>query len=226
MDPYCCKHLKNLSPTPLNDNVHQYKYVEGDDEVLQCEKCELTANLYFCLTCGFVGCGRSHLSNIRGNRHCLWHFEARRQCAVAMKIGTLQERSSDRPCALCDIWCYACEEFVGLPTYEEFETKVLKPFGIQGNSHLSDLTLSYRLTQLLTIILPKFRLCFTNFVVLILRIGFFGFVLTKRQSTRIQVCIYPNALDMPASTFLGIERQNMLPFSFEQRLDKDDHSKS
>ncbi|KAI3481252.1 hypothetical protein L1887_56468 [Cichorium endivia] len=40
-----------------------------------CGKCELTSNLWLCLTCGHLGCGRAQFGGVGGNSHGLSHFE-------------------------------------------------------------------------------------------------------------------------------------------------------
>lgn len=53
-----------------------------------CGKCELKENLWLCLTCGSLGCGRQQFGGIGGNGHGLMHFEETRH-PVSVKLGTI-----------------------------------------------------------------------------------------------------------------------------------------
>lgn len=53
-----------------------------------CGKCELKENLWLCLTCGSLGCGRQQFGGIGGNGHGLQHFEES-QHPVSVKLGTI-----------------------------------------------------------------------------------------------------------------------------------------
>ncbi|CAL1697115.1 unnamed protein product [Somion occarium] len=43
-----------------------------------CNKCDLKENLWLCLTCGSLGCGRQQFGGLGGNGHGLQHFEETR----------------------------------------------------------------------------------------------------------------------------------------------------
>ena len=53
-----------------------------------CAKCDLTENLWLCLTCGSLGCGRQQFGGIGGNGHGLKHFEDTAH-PVSVKLGTI-----------------------------------------------------------------------------------------------------------------------------------------
>lgn len=77
----------------------------------QCAYCDLKENLWICLTCGSVGCGREQYgSSLRGNSHALSHFEATGH-AVAVKLGSLSADDEDN----CDCYCYLCNDEVKVP---------------------------------------------------------------------------------------------------------------
>ena len=89
--------------------------------ILQCSGCELTLNLWICLTCGTISCGRENFgSDIKGNSHALAHFDA---CGhpVAAKLGSL---SADED--KCDCYCYKCNDEVKVPHLG----RILQRFGI------------------------------------------------------------------------------------------------
>ncbi len=60
-------------------------------------------NLWLCVTCGFVGCGRRQFDGSGGNGHAADHFQSSGH-AVSLKLGTIDSDGS------ADIFCYACDE--------------------------------------------------------------------------------------------------------------------
>ena len=69
----------------------------------QCSNCDLKENLWLCLTCGNLGCGRQQFGGIGGNSHGLAHTETSDH-PVAVKLGSLTADGN------ADIYCYACNE--------------------------------------------------------------------------------------------------------------------
>lgn len=65
--------------------------------------CDLKENLWLCLQCGNLGCGRQQFGGVGGNSHGLKHTELTSH-AVAVKLGSLT------PDGTADIYCYACNE--------------------------------------------------------------------------------------------------------------------
>lgn len=53
-----------------------------------CQSCDLKENLWLCLTCGSLGCGRQLYGGVGGNGHGLKHFEESRH-PVSVKLGTI-----------------------------------------------------------------------------------------------------------------------------------------
>ncbi|PWZ02709.1 ubiquitinyl hydrolase [Testicularia cyperi] len=68
-----------------------------------CNKCDLTSNLWLCLTCGHLGCGRAQFGGVGGNSHGLTHFEESGH-PVSVKQGTITAEGT------ADIYCYACND--------------------------------------------------------------------------------------------------------------------
>ncbi|KAI7858439.1 hypothetical protein BDC45DRAFT_498365 [Circinella umbellata] len=68
-----------------------------------CADCELNENLWLCLTCGNLACGRRHYDGSGGNNHALEHFEKTGH-AISCKLGTIT------PEGTADIYCYACND--------------------------------------------------------------------------------------------------------------------
>ncbi|RKP29035.1 ubiquitinyl hydrolase [Metschnikowia bicuspidata] len=100
---------------------HSLALCQVDENTLQCSGCELTLNLWICLTCGTMSCGRENFgSDIKGNSHALAHFDAYRH-PVAAKLGSL---SADED--KCDCYCYKCNDEVKVPHLG----RILRRFGI------------------------------------------------------------------------------------------------
>jgi ubiquitin carboxyl-terminal hydrolase 5/13 len=69
----------------------------------QCTKCDLKENLWLCLTCGNLGCGRQQHGGLPGNSHAKAHGDATGH-PVAVKLGSLTADGS------ADIHCYSCDD--------------------------------------------------------------------------------------------------------------------
>ncbi|KAF2876802.1 hypothetical protein BDV95DRAFT_625943 [Massariosphaeria phaeospora] len=69
----------------------------------RCSECDFKENLWLCLACGNLGCGRAQFGGIGGNSHGLAHKNASGH-SVAVKLGSLTADGT------ADIYCYACDE--------------------------------------------------------------------------------------------------------------------
>ncbi|CAO1631476.1 unnamed protein product [Sympodiomycopsis kandeliae] len=76
--------------------------LEGNG-LAECKECDLTSNLWLCLTCGNLGCGRAQFGGVGGNSHGLTHFEQSGH-PVSVKQGTITAEGT------ADIYCYACND--------------------------------------------------------------------------------------------------------------------
>lgn len=65
--------------------------------------CDLKENLWLCLECGNLGCGRSQFGGIGGNSHALAHSDLASH-GVAVKLGSITADGT------ADIYCYKCNE--------------------------------------------------------------------------------------------------------------------
>ena len=72
----------------------------------KCSKCDLSSNLWLCMTCGHLGCGRKNYDGSGGNGHGLEHFEQNPTHCVNIKLGTIT------PEGKASIFCYACDDDV------------------------------------------------------------------------------------------------------------------
>lgn len=91
-----CTHTETLQQVPA--------FKVESQTLAHCAKCELNENLWLCLTCGSLGCGRKQFGGVPGgNGHGLEHTEVT-QHPVAVKLGTITPEGS------ADIYCYACND--------------------------------------------------------------------------------------------------------------------
>ncbi|PMB65381.1 Ubiquitin carboxyl-terminal hydrolase 14 [Beauveria bassiana] len=68
-----------------------------------CYACDLRENLWLCLECGNLGCGRKQLGGVDGNSHALAHSDESSH-GVAVKLGSIT------PEGTADIYCYKCDD--------------------------------------------------------------------------------------------------------------------
>ncbi|KAI9374001.1 hypothetical protein BJX61DRAFT_354157 [Aspergillus egyptiacus] len=85
------------------DLIQQEPTSAQPKDLSQCSMCDLKQNLWLCLVCGNLGCGRSQFGGTGGNSHGLAHFDATHH-AVAIKLGSITADGS------ADIFCYQCNE--------------------------------------------------------------------------------------------------------------------
>jgi ubiquitin carboxyl-terminal hydrolase 5/13 len=90
-----CEHILTLQQEPP-------RQIQSQD-LGHCSLCDLQENLWLCLQCGNLGCGRSQYGGIRGQSHGLEHKNATGH-VVAVKLGSIT------PEGTADVYCYACDE--------------------------------------------------------------------------------------------------------------------
>ncbi|EGR32448.1 ubiquitin, putative [Ichthyophthirius multifiliis] len=73
-----------------------------------CFSCDLSANLWLCLTCGHIGCGRKNYDGSGGNNHAIDHFQNTIH-PIVVKLGTITPEGN------ASIYCYACNNDVSDP---------------------------------------------------------------------------------------------------------------
>lgn len=91
-----CKHAADMEK-----NFHN-KALDIPRENLKCEKCDLNDNLWICLHCGKLGCGREQVG-LKGYSHAIQHQKANPAHCLVVKLGSLTDRNRD-------IYCYECED--------------------------------------------------------------------------------------------------------------------
>lgn len=81
---------------------HEGRQIRSED-LDGCSKCELKENLWLCLECGNLGCGRAQFGGVGGNSHGLAHATESGH-GVAVKLGSITAEGN------ADIYCYRCDE--------------------------------------------------------------------------------------------------------------------
>ncbi|RKP02759.1 hypothetical protein CXG81DRAFT_10441 [Caulochytrium protostelioides] len=76
--------------------------------LVQCGQCDMTSNLWLCLVCGQVGCGRPQYGGGGGNGHGKAHYSDT-QHPLCVKLGTIL------PEGTADVYCYQCDDEVQDP---------------------------------------------------------------------------------------------------------------
>jgi ubiquitin carboxyl-terminal hydrolase 5/13 len=94
-DLTACEHTLCLEQDPPR--------VIASQDLGHCSQCELNENLWLCLTCGNLGCGRAQFGGIGGNSHGVEH-KNQTSHPVAVKLGSLTAEGT------ADVYCYACDD--------------------------------------------------------------------------------------------------------------------
>ena len=78
----------NIHPCEHSLTLHQEPKRLADKSLATCSKCELSGNLWLCLTCGNLACGRKQADGSGGNGHAMVHFQESKHPLV-VKTGTI-----------------------------------------------------------------------------------------------------------------------------------------
>lgn len=109
-----CAHALNLVQEPL-----------PEFQLQKCNSCDLKENLWICLHCGNIGCGREQFGGVPGNTHAVKHHEATPSHHIAVKLGSLAADNAD-------VYCYSCDDEIKVPNLGQ----LLKTFGIDIMSYV------------------------------------------------------------------------------------------
>lgn len=90
-----CEHILLMA------QAESRKIEQGD--LSHCYACDLKENLWLCLECGNLGCGRKQMGGVDGNSHALAHSTEAGH-GVAVKLGSIT------PEGTADIYCYKCDD--------------------------------------------------------------------------------------------------------------------
>ena len=92
----------------------------AEKSIAKCNDCDLSSNLWLCLTCGNLSCGRKETG---GNQHAIEHYKKTKHPLV-VKTGTIT------PDGEASLYCYACDNDVK----DEGLADHLKNLGIDINT--------------------------------------------------------------------------------------------
>ncbi|KIW45357.1 uncharacterized protein PV06_03753 [Exophiala oligosperma] len=81
---------------------HESRQIASQD-LGSCSKCDLKENLWLCLACGNLGCGRAQFGGVGGHSHGLAHATESSH-PVAVKLGSITPEGN------ADVYCYSCDE--------------------------------------------------------------------------------------------------------------------
>ena len=109
----------------------------AEKSIAKCNDCELSSNLWLCLTCGNLSCGRKETG---GNQHAIEHYKKTKHPLV-VKTGTIT------PDGEASLYCYTCDNDVK----DEYLPNHLKNLGIDINTQrktdktVTEMNLSFNL---------------------------------------------------------------------------------
>ncbi|KAH7356565.1 ubiquitin carboxyl-terminal hydrolase-like protein [Rhexocercosporidium sp. MPI-PUGE-AT-0058] len=90
-----CEHILTMQQQPS-------KKIQSQD-LGYCSLCDLQENLWLCLECGNLGCGRAQFGGMQGHSHGLEHSKSSGH-GVAVKLGSIT------PEGTADVYCYTCDD--------------------------------------------------------------------------------------------------------------------
>lgn len=113
-----CKHIEEFEIPPFSKELKNV-----------CDVCELDTNLWLCLHCGHVGCGREQVG-VKGFSHALKHYKkTNNHDPLAIKLGSLSKDSSD-------IYCYSCDDEVTFDDNDKL-VAILSKYGISPDKWIA-----------------------------------------------------------------------------------------
>lgn len=81
LELHTCPHTENLDQSLVQGHIK-------GKAMANCGECDLKSNLWLCMHCGHLGCGRRQYDGTGGNGHGVGHWETA-QHMVALKLGTI-----------------------------------------------------------------------------------------------------------------------------------------
>lgn len=101
-----CPHVEKFEQenNKVQDKSIYKHFIFNYIDKAHCSNCEINENLWMCLTCGSLGCGRKQWGPTAppGNNHAIDHYEKTGH-TIVVKMGTIT------PDGKADVHCYACD---------------------------------------------------------------------------------------------------------------------
>lgn len=119
LDVQTCTHVENFAVP----NIEQKQLGT------HCSDCNLEQNLWICLHCGNLGCGREQIG-IEGHSHALAHYKTYNDHPLAVKLGSLSNSTFD-------IYCYSCDDEVKFKDTQVLKDTLFK-YGIDVENKVAD----------------------------------------------------------------------------------------
>jgi ubiquitin carboxyl-terminal hydrolase 5/13 len=139
-----CAHVETLVPT-TNEQL-------TPEKLQHCRDCDLSTNLWMCLFCGYLGCGRKNYDGTGGNGHAkLHHTSTGHTCVV--KQGTIT------PDGQASVYCYGCDEDIADPKIAQH----LSHFGVniqrleKTEKSIAEMTLTLNMNLVLSSVIEEGR---------------------------------------------------------------------
>jgi len=137
-----CPHSRSISqqPTPIPATINASDNQSHSRDISRCVNCDMSANLWLCLTCGNVGCGRKNFDGTGGNSHGIGHYNSTKH-PVSVKTGTISPNETP------SCYCYICDDDVKVPNVNEYLLNVgLNPsFMRKTEKTINEMSLEYNL---------------------------------------------------------------------------------
>jgi len=136
-----------IQQTPYAHDLEQTGNVVIPTSGWKCSQCDKTENLWLCLTCGEISCGRKFFDGSGGNNHGVAHYDKTKHPLV-VKLGTIVAATENEK-HKGDVYCYPQDDLVEDPFLE----KHLLHFGInisdvkKTDKSMSELELAMNLTD-------------------------------------------------------------------------------
>lgn len=110
-----CPHSRSIvqQPTPITITTDACGNQSHSRDISKCVDCDLSANLWLCLICGNVGCGRKNFDGSGGNSHGIGHYNTTKH-PMSVKTGTISPNEAP------SCYCYICDDDVKVPNINEY----------------------------------------------------------------------------------------------------------
>ncbi|KAM0681799.1 ubiquitin C-terminal hydrolase Ubp14 [Glugoides intestinalis] len=82
-----------------------------DMKTIKCSECDIVENLWICIECGYIGCGREQ-QGMKGKGHAIAHFKHTKNVEESHSNVILLQSIEN---GVGDTFCYTCDDFIQNP---------------------------------------------------------------------------------------------------------------